>query len=262
MTVKEQISIERLLEWAYRVQQVDRIVASEQRPAATASSAWALRSLEVLGTVVDCANGGYRRPDDRDASEDARTVHDAVLALDTVWIGWSEDGLPHVWDKAGAAAAGFTIEGGGGRWWLYPQRAAIGEPMMPRPLEQVVTSVLVIQYARTGASPPCYEGWTAPRGAPAARDGQDTDRYGRRRQASTDVTAEDVTHARNVYAVWRAALELLAASLAETLDGFIVTGPTVAKTPWALPSRRVIPALVLQNSTPSKPMKRIAKKRA
>ena len=231
MAMKERIDIERLLEWAYRVQCVDRQMAAFTPRGPSASPAGSLGQYAELGTRVDTSSFaaramGLRTPDD------AMIIHDTVLALGEMWIEWVGGAVVEIWDRERIAREGQVIERRGGVWWR--EAAYSSGPVRPLPvrLEQAGTVALVIIHAKSGLRPEVHEGWKeAPWRAP--KDAGVADARGRVRKRREGPTAEDVMHSRALYLVWRAALEVLAADLAGSLADYEVTGPAASPEPWS-----------------------------
>lgn len=248
-SAKERIDIERLLEWAYRVQCVDRQVVAFSPRGPSASPAGSLGQYADLGTRVDSSSFaaralGMRTPDD------AMIIHDTVLALGEMWIEWVGGDDVQIWDRERAEREGQIIEKRSGIWYREPVYSS--GPVMPLPvrLEQAGTVALVIVNAKNGSQPEYHAGWRPSEGRPAADPGA-TDRWGRKSRRSDGVTYENVMHARACYLVWHAALALLAVELQGALSGYEVTGPVAPVAPWAVR---------LQNSTGNNALKRQSKK--
>lgn len=225
---KANIDVEALLSWAYRDQCVDRQVHSA-RPKAPVSPSGSLGQYVALGTRVDCASTavralGVRLPDD------AMTVHDAVLRLSGFWIEWDGTDSVEIWDRERLEAEGLgIIEEHGAHWLCGADYEAL------RRVENAHVTALVIGHARAGSRPDWHEGWVAPVGAPVRRPG-------RARARGEAADRAEVAHARALYAVWRAALAVLAADLDGALTAHDVTGPAAPAEPWAH-ARVVRPAL-------------------
>ena len=222
---KEQIDIERLLEWAYRVQCVDRHCAAFTPQGPSASPAGSLGQYAALGTRVDNSSfaaraAGFRMPDD------AMIIHDAVLALDEMWIEWRGGGEVDIWDRARAAQEGQSISQLHGDWVREPIIATGGVRPLPVRLEQAGVMALVIIHAKAGTQPDYHPDWQAPRGRPPVHA---LDRKGKKQEG---MSVETVMHARACYLVWRAALALLAAQLDGALAGYHVSGPSASEAPW------------------------------
>lgn len=253
-SAKERIDIERLLEWAYRVQCVDRQVAAFSPRGPSASPAGSLGQYAVLGTRVDNSSfaaraAGLRMPDD------AMIIHDTVLALGEMWIEWVGGDEVQIWDRERAESEGQIIEKRGGIWYREPVYSSGPVRPIPVRLEQAGTVALVIVNAKNGSQPEYHSGWRPSEGRPAAA-GRDVDRPGRPKKDRGGVSFEAVMHARACYLVWRAALALLAVELEGALAGYEVTGPESPVAPWQKPEPRRIDAVQLQNSTGCNALKR------
>lgn len=236
--LKQTKDIEQVLDWAYRVQCVDRRAGGLRHPRPAAyPTATAFAAFEMLGTRVDMSSGVP--PDLTNIkTDDALIIHDAVLRLSEMWIEWRGRDEVVVWDHASALAAGKLIEDTGHGFVLYDRESA-GE-LYPVPLEQAVTTVLVIIHAKSGLRPDVHEDWVQKAGRPMS-DEPLSYRRGKLRRTEQGVTAHAVMHARAVYMVWHAALSLLAIELDGVLDGFDIAGPPSApREPWLVAQKRVL----------------------
>jgi len=261
------IDIEKLLDWTYRVQKVDRRIAMERPAAPSASLPSALGQYVVLGTRVD--GSGHARSFGgaslaaHGAPDDAMIVHDAVLALSDMWLEWADLDQVEIWDKDRLDREGQIVEQRHGAWWRVPAVTVGNVEPLPVRVEQACAAALVIVHAKSGTAPEAYADWAAQRGAVAGDSGE-KDRYGRvRKKRSGETSFEEVTHARAIYLVWHAALEMLAAQLDGALSGFEVTGPEAQSEPWlkAAGSRgRVLEGIRLHKTERCKPMKLKEKK--
>lgn len=252
--MKEQIDIERLLEWAYREHCIDRQVSLLKPVGPSRSVSGNLGQYVELGTRVD-NSGAALKAQGLKLPDDAMIVHDAVLAAGEMWIEWKRDDEVMIWDRASAAAASQQIEKVDGQWLRRPitpngRVAAFGVRV-----EQAATVALLIVNAKNGARPDWFEGWSAPEGRAVKQDRLPTDRWGRKRKASDRASVEDVMHGRAIYAVWRASLAVLAVELDGALQRWAVTGPVAPEFPWYASPRRVLEGLRLQNSQPAKTLK-------
>lgn len=231
--MKENIDIEALLVWAYRAQCVDRVrkqIMRAIKPPKSYGTTWhGMAQIAEMGTVIQSTGVGLVACG-ANAPDDAFIVDAAVMALDRVYLEWQTETRLALWTKPGAAADGMDIEpvdhGVLKRWFLRaPNRS-------PRLLEELDVSVLVILHARDDHAPEWHEGWRAPRGRPAS-DKLAWDKRGRlRKQEKHEFSREQVVYDRGVYAVWHAALSLLAAQLEGKLARFAVTGPAAPTAPW------------------------------
>ena len=87
--LKEAMDIEQLLDWAYRVQCIDRRVARQRarRGPALYPTAAPFAAFESLGTRVDTS--GVVMDDVANFKvDDALIIHDAVLRLSEMFIEW------------------------------------------------------------------------------------------------------------------------------------------------------------------------------
>ncbi|KAI93934.1 hypothetical protein T281_13830 [Rhodomicrobium udaipurense JA643] len=260
------IDIEKLLDWTYRVQKVERAAAALRPRAPVAALPSALGQYVVLGTRVDqsshaCGIVGLAS-EHRGACDDALIVHDAVLALADMWLEWADFDQVEIWDRERLARDGQIVEQRSGAWWRLPAVTIGNVEPMPARVEQACAAAIVIINAKNGTRPEAYEDWAAQRGATATDSGV-MDRWGRGRKARDTIRVDEVMHARAIYLVWHAALEMLAAQLDGALSGFEVTGPEAQAEPWigARGSRgRVLEGVRLQKSERDKPIKLKRKK--
>lgn len=233
--MKDKCDIEAVLDWAYRVQCVDRRVDPRRRRRGPSlwPSAAPFASCAALGTKV--SSGGFHPGDVMaDVSDDASIIHDAVLGLDEYWLEWRSGYEVALWSKPLVAEAGLRLENTQGEWWLVGT-----DPTQRWRLEQVGVSVLLILTAKLGGRPEWHEGWQPQQGEVRGRVGQP-----RRRSRINGVALEsEVHHARAVYCCWHAALGLLAQRLVGTLRGFDVQGPEAESQPWSKPPKRVLRAV-------------------
>lgn len=221
--MKSPIDIEALLVWAYRDQAIDRLIAQQKAPTPEATgSAWdGFDHLERYGTFIQSSAIDLCTPGSM-AYDDADAVHGRVLALDDAFVQTDGDTIA-VWDRALIAEQGSTL--------LEWKRGAVSlrtPDGQTHPLERVVISTILILHARVAGRPECYAEIARRRGQPR-RDSE----------AAPGVTFADLTYHRAVYAVWHAALGILAAELGDSLAQWKVTGPAAHESPWLL---RVLPA--------------------
>lgn len=235
---KETIDIEALLEWAFRVQQVDR-QAKRLRPQLAMPSisiSNGLGECVALGTRVDNSGPAARLAGIR-VSDDAAILYDAVVALPEVWIEWRGAGDCVLWTRESAAQAGFVIEGGRYDWRLVEARASGQRELRQAALTCVGLAPFVIRHARLGVRPDWHEGWRRPVGRPmlgcAGRNSG-----GRRRRTGDDAALlESVVFDRAMYSAWRMGLVVLVEQLSRALDRYDVSGPAAPETPWVRDSR-------------------------
>jgi hypothetical protein len=256
---KEVIDIEQLLDWAYRVQCVDKRVG-QLRPRGPAAYPGAAPFAEyaMLGTRVDTSRS-HAADIMRFQADDALTIHDAVLALDEMWIEWRAGDEAVIWDHKQAASSGMVIAEAADGWRLYPsyQQGVADHPGVL--LEQAGTSVLVIIHAKAANRPDVHEDWKPARGAQAA-DGSRMDHWGRKRKSGEGVSAGEVMHARAIYMVWHAALSVLAVDLEGALSGFAVSGLLAPTEPWQTAPARVLKSIPVHIDLPRKTLKSKANK--
>lgn len=217
--MKETIDIEKLLEWAYRRQCIDRVSRQNRATTPKAARAASGESFMRYGCRID--NPTPPSAFAALAPADAEIIHDAVLALDEMFI----DHEGGVWTRERAGAIGARITRDKGRmFWLE-----VGEGRAP--LECAHLAAIVITHAKTGGRPEWCEGWR-PMGAAQAGDRSALDARGRRRKEAPAFTPQDVAFYRAEYRCWHAALVLLAAQLAGALKDFEPAEPQVAAHPW------------------------------
>jgi hypothetical protein len=256
--MKEQIDIEHLLDWAYRVQCVDKQVSVLKPRGPSSSASGSLGQYAELGTKVD-NSGAALKALGMKVADDAMIVHDAVLSAGEMWIEWKRDDEVEIWDRERATAAGQEIGKHDGQWLRRPitpngRVAAFGIR-----LEQAATVALLITNAKNATGPDWHEGWSAPEGR-AANDSLPVDRRGRLRKRTEAASVEEVMHGRAIYAVWRAALALVAIDLAGALRRYDVIGPAAPEHPWLKAPKRVLDSLRCQNSNDGNALKLQAKK--
>ena len=225
--MKQDISIEALLDWAYRVQCVDKACSGfmDQRPSASPSSG--LASYLALGTKVDSSGYAAKIIGSENVNDDALIVHNAVLALPDYFMEFQTGSRIRLWTEASAENDSGAIEvEGKGNHAIYSLRLP---GRAPRPLRQVVTSVLVYLHAKAGTAPECYLDWKPKRGAPPKGG---VDAWGRRGKASDGLSLRDVAVARGEYSAWFLGLNELVKQLHGALDKFRVVDCLVLPRPW------------------------------
>jgi hypothetical protein len=247
---KTQIDIEQLLDWAYRVQRVDRQIAAFSPRGPSISPSASVAQLLTLGTRVDTSGFAARALSVR-LPDDASIVHDAVLSLGDMWLEWSELDQVEIWDKERLEREHQVIENRSGAWWRYPVYWAAPVTTLPVRVEQACTAALIIIHARAGTRPECYDDWSAPDAGKAPR-----------KALGECVSIDEVMHARAVYLVWREALAFLAAELDGALQEFEVVGPDAPAEPWSTMPKTVLEAILPYAEKQRKPMKRKRNKRA
>ena len=220
MAMKERIDIEELLLWAYQRQKIDR-VAREPKGGGCAPWVAAGERLLKLGTRID--NPTPPSMFAAKVPEDAEIIHDAVLALDEMFI----DDEGGIWTRERIEGAGASlVRDKAKRFWMDIAGSRA-------PLTCAHLGALVIIHAKNGSRPEWCEGWSAA----GARDTCAADRgvrdvRGRMRKGGRDFTAEDVAFYRAEYQCWHAALCVLAAQLAECLRDFEPIQPSAPVSPW------------------------------
>ena len=242
--MKLEMTIEALLDMAYRVQCVDRYIPPTT-PRGPSYNCSGLAQWAALGTRVDSPSYATRVAGARMPS-DAIIIHDAVLALGDMWIEWRGADVV-IWDRAKAEAEGCVIESPARDVWQLGRVASTGlQAPAPVRLQQVATVAILIIHAKNGTQPEWHEGWKPPRG-PAPADGGKWDAWGRRRRRAPVLGVQEVRYARAVYLVWHAALELLAAQLDGALAGYEVLSPAACAQPWLKPARPALKARSIAN---------------
>lgn len=233
MTAKQTIDIEALLSWAYRDQCVDKMCQVFKPKGPSASPANNLAQYLTLGCRVDSSNVAARIIGSGNVADDAVTLHDAVLALDDIFIEWETDSRLKLWTHEAAADEGFTIcerNGGNGKtYWKHDR-----EMKALCRLDFISLSTLIISHAKAGDRPEWHEGWRPVRGK-KVRAGKTVDRRGRRLKTRM-VDDYTVSRDRGIYRVWWWGLELLTATLTGDLDRFTLTGPSALAEPWLIDS--------------------------
>lgn len=217
---RETIDVEKVVEWAYRIQCVDRQLGGMGDAPHEVSISNGLGEYVRLGTRVDNSGAatkalGLRLPGD------ASIVHDAVLALGDVYLEWRARDVVEVWDAQRASEHGMVILRDKAGLSIAPAYEPV--ETSPRPLETVSTAVLVILNGRTGSRPEWHPDW---RPGSRASDGEPDRR--------------EVMHARAIYLAWRMALTRLADRLGRSLSDFDVTGPEAPDAPWKARRPRIV----------------------
>lgn len=235
--MKEAIDIEDLLVWAYRDMEADKVAAERFGDRPGLASSWsAVDRAVTLGAVVR-GSAHELMPGDCD---DAAAIDRAVMELDVAFVAIGEDGDTLVLDRAMIADEGGSVED------LPGERAVIARADgSTLPARVITVSVPLILHARQAARPDCYADIARRRGRPM-RDGE----------IAPGLSFADVMHARAVYAVWHAALGILAVDLAEKLTRWAPTGPKADESPWLRRTGRVLEAVSSDNSTADKPLTR------
>ncbi|MBB3771539.1 hypothetical protein FHS55_002138 [Angulomicrobium tetraedrale] len=241
--MKQAIDIEDLLVWAYRDMEADKVAGMGWTGPGDLASSWgAVDRASVLGAVVRVSPYELLPGD----CDDAAMVHDAVMALDAAFAAIDADtGTTMVLDRA-------MIEGEGGRVEEFPgERARItGADGMVTLARKITISVHLLLHARSSTRPDCYADVARRRGRPS-RDGE----------IAPGLTFAEMMHARAVYAVWHAALGILATDLTDRLTRWAPQGPKVSDSPWLLRTGRVLEAVSSDNSAAGKPLKAKRKRR-
>lgn len=232
--VKQAIDIEDLLVWAYRDMQAEQLWDDDTSSRLGIASGWgAIASVGAYGAVVQ-SSSYIPEPGDRD---DAALVHRAVLGLDDAFLVKGEGGLS-VYDRGLLAEAGCTLVERSGERPLMVQPD--GEAVL---VERVVISVYLVLHARVASRPDCYADVARRRGRPTKNG-----------EVAEGLTYDEMIHARAVYAVWHAALGILAVDLAGRLARWEPTAPKANEAPWLQPRRRLLEVVSGDNSDAVKPL--------
>ncbi|PZR94157.1 MAG: hypothetical protein DI537_08695 [Stutzerimonas stutzeri] len=231
MSAKETIEIEALLRRAYGQYRVHKVSPATVlglgavRQSAPSGFA-AARSILELGTRVDTSGAGAKIAGLQSMAaatpDDMLIVHDHVLALSDWLIEGAESAEPTVWRRDEIAANGWRTEKHADALWLVrpsgPDGAGRGH--LSR-LTDPHLAASVILHAADGSRPEC--------------------RPARRGRLSAAEEAE-VRMERALYAVWHAALGVLAAELDAVLVKHAVLGPYAPAQPWLRRELRDVPA--------------------
>lgn len=227
MTAKETITIEALLHRAYGQYRVDKVtpeaVLGLPRFKPSGSLVGAMQALQ-LGTIVDNSGVAARMLGQQTAAaatpDDLLAVHDHVLALSEWLIEGAQTAGPQAWKRSEVAAQGWRIEDAATGLWLVrpaaPRQGELSREEWSR-LHDPYLTALVIEHARAGSAPDHGGPLPAGRGRPDA-----------------EALAErgEVMLQRALYAVWHAALNLLASELDGVLLKHHVLPPVSPATPW------------------------------
>lgn len=232
MPAKETIEIEALLRRAYGQYRVHKVSTPTEREAArmarrSAPSGFAATmEILMLGTRVDTSGAGAKLAGLESmlatTPDDMLIVHDHVLALSDWLIEGAGGAEPTVWRRDEVKANGWSIEKrADGLWLVRPSGpGGAGRGHLSR-LTDPHLAAMVILHAASGTRPECRP---AKRGRlPAAEE-------------------REVRMERALYAVWLAALGVLAAELDAVLAKHAVLAPTASAEPWARRPLRDIPA--------------------
>jgi hypothetical protein len=232
MKAKQVLTIDALLDWAYRVQCVDRRAQRAKargRPAGYPGAS-ATAQFEMLGTKVDTS--GFTVLDPTDVrTDDAMIIHDHVLRVPEVWLEWRGREEVELWTQARADQSGMVIERDAGLWQLFPRVSRGDASQQGVDLELVGTTVLLIQQARAGVCPCWHEGHVFRRGV-KPQDDSCRRSLGRARSPRHGYSDAEVMHGRAIYAAWHLVLCDLTHALRGILQGFEVVPPAVRAAPW------------------------------
>lgn len=229
--MKETIGIEALLHRAYGQYRIHKVSPAtvlgmgSVRQSAPSGFAATMAILE-LGTRVDTSGAGAKMAGMQSMAaatpDDLLVVHDHVLALSAWLIEGVESAEPTVWRRDEIAANGWTVEQrADGPWLVRPSGPnGAGRGHLSR-LTDPHLCAMVILHAANGSRPECR---LAKRGRLSASE------------------EREVRMERALYAVWLAALGVLAAELDAVLGKHAVLGPTAPAEPWNRRSLRDVPA--------------------
>lgn len=232
MNAKETIEIEALLRRAYgqyRVHKVSTTTAKEAARVARRSAPSgfaATMEILMLGTRVDTSGAGAKLAGLESmlatTPDDLLIVHDHVLALSDWLIEGAESVAPAVWKRQDIVANGWRIEKQANALWLVrpsgPDGAGRGH--LSRLTDPHLTASVIL-HAANGSRPECR---------PA------------RRGRLSAAEEREVRIERSLYAVWHAALGVLAAELDGVLAKHAVLPPSATPEPWLRRPLRDVPA--------------------
>lgn len=231
MSAKETIEIEALLRRAYGQYRVHKVSPATVlglgagRQSAPSGFAATMAILE-LGTRVDTSGAGAKMAGMQSMAaatpDDLLVVHDHVLALADWLIEGVETAEPVVWRRDDIRESGWSIEKrADGEWLVRPSGpAGLGRGHLSR-LTDPYLGAMVILHAANGTRPECRP---AKRGRLSALE------------------EREVRMERALYAVWHAALGVLAAELDQVLVKHAVLAPSAPAEPWARRPLRDVPA--------------------
>lgn len=231
MSAKETIEIEALLRRAYGQYRVHKVSPATVlglgavKLSAPLGFAATMAILE-LGTRVDTSGAGAKMAGLQSMAaatpDDLLIVHDHVLALSDWLIEGAETAAPTVWRRDEIAANGWKLEKQGDALWLARPSGpnAAGRGHLSR-LTDPHLAASVILHAANGTRPDC--------------------RPARRGRLSAAKEAE-MRLERAFYAVWHAALGVLAAELDSVLAKHAVLPPSAPAEPWLRRPLRDVPA--------------------
>lgn len=218
MSAKETIDIEALLYRAYAQYRVHKVtpeaVLGLRRQTGPSGFAATMAILE-LGTRVDTSGAGAKMAGLQSMAaatpDDLLVLHDHVLALSDWLIEGADTAAPTVWRRDEIRDNGWRIEDcADGLWLVRPRCEATGVDQRGR-LTNPYLAALVIQHACDGSRP-------------------DFRRAKRGRMAAAD--ERDMRMERALYAVWHAALGVLAVELEGKLTRHAVLPPSAPSDPW------------------------------
>lgn len=256
----EEIDVEQLVQRAYFEKQVHRLCGRDgnaerllgrliglSRPTSGAG-AWGGIVVDTSGFAansvarVNAALEGLRLTGDA-----LLELHDLVLGLPDFYVERAGEALDFVvWDHETAVQAGHRIDTGDGVPTIVKVRRRGGrragaEDLLPdgprRPVSAIVTSALLVRHGQDRSRPviadvveigqrPIYEG---------------RDKRAVRHEPIYETSLAAVALDRAVYAVWHAALGMLADKLARLPD-YRVTGPAAPVAPWEAPALELQPS--------------------
>jgi hypothetical protein len=257
--MKETIDIEDLLVWAYRNQAVEQAIAGIGRACGmvaprSRSMSDVIVGYMQLGCRVD-GSAGFVADLGAKVHVDALTLHDAVLALPTMWIWWTgaDTALVATMDEITMCDCAIRRDPAFGDM-LY-DRFGKGRG---RPVQRIEPAIEIIKHARAGGRPDAHESW---RRGPGRFSGPRTGAEISQGMVYR-IGEGDVMHARAIYAAWHRALGILAERCADAMEDHVVTGPRLCGAPW-LKTRRVLETVDLEaNSIGRNTLKSLKKKTA
>jgi hypothetical protein len=214
----QQISLDALLDWAYRAECVDKRITQTKPTGPRGFTSSNLSQYIELGTQIDNSSFAARNaaalpPDD------ALAVHDAVLGLACQYIEWLDNDNIKFWDES-----------------------CVGFDDVKSKLTQVDVGLLIILSAKSGVAPEYYADWGKPVGR-MAQDASEFDNRGRKRKTHGAVSVGEVIFARSQYIAWRGGLNVLWDALAGRLNKYEITGVCADAAPWHKKQKKVLQSL-------------------
>lgn len=220
---KQHIDIQGLLDWAFRVQCVDKMCRISRPSGPSASPASSFAAFMELGTLVDNSGFAAKMIGSRNVADDAVAVYNAALALPDYHAEFLTNTKTRIW------AQGSIDEKCSIKRESSEEASLLRPDKKPLRHQKIVSSALVIQHAKSGTAPDWLPDWKPRRGAPR-RGGIDL--RGRRGKSSDGWRVEDVSVIRAEYSVWVLSMGLLAETLQDELSGYHVQPFSMPLAPW------------------------------